>query len=280
MADRFMQQHAGPARTQYHRHHAGRSRYRFKVHQRLAQRLAGEGFRAAAGEQLLVAIAATATGIAGLATAVVLDDHLHVQAHQRAHVGAQHAVAASDQHRIDATGQADHHLLHARVGGTQVAVQALEHLDLGLIADAVDRVQRRIQRARIAAQQRTPGLGATFARNRTCRLRRSQQRVCMDVIGVGEAGLLAGNRAHTHALLDGMGTVLDDAILHAPALAAGVLEVKVTKVHTGAEQLPEGALKASGIQATRAQQAVLGKCQGDISHGPRSGDAGALRQAP
>ena len=77
-----------------------------------------------------------------------------------------------------------------------------------------------------------------------------------------------------------MRAVLDDAVFHAPALAAGVLEVKVTKVHTGAEQLPEGVLQASGIQATRAQQAVLGKRQGDISHGSRSGDAGALRQAP
>ncbi|KAG1061461.1 hypothetical protein G6F40_018008 [Rhizopus arrhizus] len=76
-----------------------------------------------------------------------------------------------------------------------------------------------------------------------------------------------------------MGTVLDDAVLHAPALAAGVLEVEVAKVDTGAEQLAEGALQASGIQATGAQQAVLGKRQGDISPGSRSGGAGAPRQA-
>ncbi|KAG0778685.1 hypothetical protein G6F22_011089 [Rhizopus arrhizus] len=279
MTHGFVQQHAGPARAEHHRHHAGRRRYRLKVHQRLTQRLKRERFRPAVGEQFRIAIAATATGIAGLAAAVVLDDHLHVQAHQRAHVGAQHAVAAGDQHGIHAAGQADHHLLHARVRGTQIAVQALEHLDLGLVADTVDRVQRRVQRTRVATQQRAPGLRAAFARDRACRLRRYPQRIGMDVIGIGKAGLLAGNRPHAHALLDGMGTVLDDAVLHAPALAAGVLEVEVAKVDTGAEQLAEGALQASGIQATGAQQAVLGKRQGDISHGSRSGGAGAPRQA-
>ena len=64
-----------------------------------------------------------------------------------------------------------------------------------------------------------------------------------------------------------MGAVLDDAVFHAPALAAGVLEIKVAEVDTRAEQLPEGALQAGGIQAAGAQQAVLGKRQGDISHG-------------
>ena len=64
-----------------------------------------------------------------------------------------------------------------------------------------------------------------------------------------------------------MGAVLDDAVFHAPALAPGVLEVQVAEVHAGAEQLAEGALQASGIQAAGAQQAVVGKGQGSISHG-------------
>ena len=33
------------------------------------------------------------------------------------------------------------------------------------------------------------------------------------LVGIGEAGLLAGDRAHTHALLDAVGAVLDDAVL-------------------------------------------------------------------
>ncbi|MNM27724.1 hypothetical protein D3C81_382210 [compost metagenome] len=64
-----------------------------------------------------------------------------------------------------------------------------------------------------------------------------------------------------------MGAVLDDAVFHAPAFAPGVLEIQVAEVHTGAEQLAEGALQASGIQATGAQQAILGKRQGVVSHG-------------
>ncbi len=89
----------------------------------------------------------------------------------------------------------------------------------------------------------------------------------MDVIGIGEAGLLAGDGAHAHALLDRMGAVLDDAVFHAPAFAPGMLEIQVAEVHAGAEQLAEGALQASGVQATGAQQAVLGKRQCVISHG-------------
>ena len=42
MADRLVQQHAGPAWPQHHRHHPGRGRDRLQVHQGLAQRLAGQ----------------------------------------------------------------------------------------------------------------------------------------------------------------------------------------------------------------------------------------------
>ena len=52
-----------------------------------------------------------------------------------------------------------------------------------------------------------------------------------------------------------------------PAFAPGMLEIQVTEVHAGAEQLAEGALQASGVQAAGAQQAVLGRRQCVISHG-------------
>ncbi len=122
MADRFMQQYTGPARAEHHGHHAGRGRDRLQVDQRLAQRLAGEALGPVVGEQFGIAETATTAGVAGLAAAVLFHDHLHVEPHQRADVAGQHAVAAGDQHRVHAAGQAHHHLLHARVGSTQVAV--------------------------------------------------------------------------------------------------------------------------------------------------------------
>src|SRR3546814_6244289 len=49
-------------------------------------------------------------------------------------------------------------------------------------------------------------------------LRRVRQGHGIDVVGIGEPGLLAGNRAHAHALLDRMRAVLDDAVLHRPEI--------------------------------------------------------------
>lgn len=46
-----------------------------------------------------------------------------------------------------------------------------------------------------------------------------------------------------------MGTVLDDAILHTPAFAPGVLEVQVTKVDTRTEQLAQGGVQVVQVQA-------------------------------
>ncbi len=218
--------------------------------------------------------------MAGLAAPVLLDDHLHVQPHQRAHIGGEHAVAARHQHRVHATGQADHHLLHARVGSAQELVQAAQHLDLEVVAHAVHRVQRRIQRAPVAAQQRLRRLRAAVAGNGPRRLRRGQQRIAVDVVGIGETGLLAGNRAYAHALLDGVGAVLDDAVLHAPALAPRMLEIQVAKVDAGAEQCAEGALQAGGIEAGRKQQAGFGEAEGVFGHGTQHGGRGRSAQAP
>src|SRR3546814_2756779 len=60
---------------------------------------------------------------------------------------------------------------------------------------------------------------AACARDRAGRTGGLQQRLRMDVVGIGEAGLLAGNRAHAHALLDRVRAVLHDPVLHRPALA-------------------------------------------------------------
>jgi hypothetical protein len=87
----------------------------------------------------------------------------------------------------------------------------------------------------------------------------------IDLIRIGEAGLLAGDRAHAHALLDRMRTVLDDAVLHAPALVARMLEIQVAEVDARAQQAGERALQRVGIQAGGSQQAGFG--DGECVHG-------------
>src|SRR5690606_273650 len=238
VADRFVEQHARPAGAEHHRHVAGRRVHRLEVHQRLAQRLAGEGFRAAVSEQFLVGITPAIAGVAALAASVLLHDHLYVEPYQGAHVGGEHAVAARHQHRVHAAGQAHHHLAHARIGRAYRAVPAPPRLDLGR---AVERVHRA---------------------DRPRRARRFEQRLAVDVVRVGEAGLLAADRAHAHALLDRVRAVLDDPVLHAPALAPRMLEIDVAEVDAGPEQGAEHAIETGRVEPGRLQQARLGQGEG------------------
>jgi hypothetical protein len=49
-----------------------------------------------------------------------------------------------------------------------------------------------------------------------CRL---EQRGQHHLVGIGETGFLTGQGAHTHALLDAVGAILDDAVLERPRLS-------------------------------------------------------------
>ena len=62
VTDCFVQQHAGPARTEHDGHAAGRRRHRFEIDQRLAHRFARQRLRAAVGQQFAIAVTAAAAG--------------------------------------------------------------------------------------------------------------------------------------------------------------------------------------------------------------------------
>ncbi len=160
VADRFVQQHARPARSEHDRHHASRRIDRLQADQRLAQSLAGGTLRLAVGEQFGIGIAAAAAGIAGFTTAILLDEDLHVETHQRAYVSRQHAIAARDQHRIDRAGKADDHLLHAMVRSTQEGIDFAQCRNFLFRGHAFDRILRRdttLARERLCAGRRTAG---------------------------------------------------------------------------------------------------------------------------
>src|SRR3546814_5947392 len=82
-------------------------------------------------------------------------------------------------------------------------------------------------------------MAIALAGNRARGVRRSQQRLGVDVVGIGEAGFLAGNRAHAHTLFDRMRAVPDDAVLDRPGLAPRMLEIQVAEIDAGAEQRTE-----------------------------------------
>ena len=103
----------------------------------------------------------------------------------------------------------------------------LEQLDLVAIVERVDRIDRQIQ---AAATGGMPGLHAAArpeARNGARGMRGFEQRGQHHFVGIREAGLLAGQRAHTDALLDAVRAVLDDAVLERPRLFTRRLEIDV-----------------------------------------------------
>src|SRR5689334_15744020 len=71
--------------------------------------------RAAGVDELAEAEASAAAGAAGFAAAVLLGDDLHVDAHERPHVGGERAVGRGEQHGFEARGDARDDLLHARI---------------------------------------------------------------------------------------------------------------------------------------------------------------------
>ena len=220
-----------------------------------------EGFAREALRQALVNLEAVdapaAAGVAAYTAPVLLDDHLHVEAHQRAHVCGQHAVAARHQHGVDAASEAHHDLLDPRVRGAQQLVDPAQRLDFFLVAERIDRVLGRVQRAPVAARQRahrntvTPGaLG-----NGTGRPGGDHQRLGVDLVGIGEAGLLAADRAHADALFDRVRAVPDNAVLDRPAFASRVLAIQVAEIDARSEQGAEGAFLATGITPAGASTA-------------------------
>ena len=259
MAHRFVQQHARPAGAQHHGHRPGGRVHRFQVDQRLAQGFARELLGLAAVEKFRVGVAPAEPSIARFAAAVLLHDHLDVHAHQRTYVRGQHAVAARDQHGVHATGQTDRNLLNARIGRTQQFVYDAERFDLGVVVQRIDGIVAGVQRMAAAAYQRMRRMRVAVAGDRPRGAGRAQQRLRIDVVGIGEAGLLAGDGAHADALIDGMRAILDDAVLHRPALAPRMLEVEITEIDARTQQRAEGAMQALLVESGGKQQAGFGK---------------------
>ena len=269
MTDRFMQQHARPTVTQHYRHHAGGRVDCVQVHQRLTQRFARETLGFVAAEQFLVGMATAEAGAGRFAAAVVFHDHLHVHAHQRPDVAGHHAIAARDENGVERRAQRDHNLLHARIGGAQQPIDTAHGVEFAGVGVGVDRIDRRIQRGRRVAaghDQRWRRAGVAIAGDGTRRARGGEQRVGLDFVGIREAGLFAGDRAHADALVDRMHAVLDDAIFHRPAFAARMLEIQIAEVDAGPEQQSERAFETGMVQPGRCEQARFGQLQ-HLGHG-------------
>ncbi|MNR01921.1 hypothetical protein D3C85_1177520 [compost metagenome] len=80
------------------------------------------------------------------------------------------------------------------------------------------------------------------------------QRQQAQLVGVGEAGLLAADGAHPDPLVDVVAAILDDAIFQHPGLVPAALEIEVAELHLMAHQAAEQLLQPSFIEVVRGQQ--------------------------
>src|SRR5262249_20887653 len=115
VADRLVQQDAGPARSEDDGHLAGRRRDGVEDDQRLAQRLVDRSLPVSALEIFFVAAAAAAAEETGFLATVLFHHDRHADAHERADVAIGLAAGTEDLDVLPFAGQRARHLLHARV---------------------------------------------------------------------------------------------------------------------------------------------------------------------
>ncbi len=126
MADRLVQQDPGPTRSQHHCHRTRGRGYRFEIDQPLTNRFASELERLVARHQIRQRVTATHTGVALLTTAVLLNEHRNIEAHQRAHIGGKLTFAGSDEHNVVYRGNARRHVHNTWIQATRLAIHSLE----------------------------------------------------------------------------------------------------------------------------------------------------------
>ena len=97
MADCFVQQHAGPARTEDHFHLSGGRRDRVQLQDRLPNGFLREALGRFLGLKVVELHATAAAGAAARDVRSVLRDDKYVEAGERLRVGGEGAVRCSDE---------------------------------------------------------------------------------------------------------------------------------------------------------------------------------------
>ena len=234
MPNGFMQQHPGPPRGENHRHRTCRRVHGVEIHERLPHRLARIFPRfliRVVGQDPGEIVTPASPRETAFSSAIPLDDHGNVEAHQRAHVARECAVAAYHEVCLKACGKTCRHLLDAGVQPARECIRAPEKRHLVTIRERRQGIDVRVARRHIAP---TVGLNRAVTSgtgDRARRIRSLAQRGQDDVVSVGEPCLLAADGTHSHPPIDAEGPVLDDPVLERPGLQAPLLEEQFTRIH-------------------------------------------------
>ncbi len=255
---RLVQQHAGPAGTEHHRHGAGRGVDGLQVDQGLAHRFTHIAKRPALEpvqlEEMVVTEAATATGAAAFTAIPLLGDDGHREAHQRTHVGGQGAIGGGHQDLFIDPADGGHHLIDGGIQTSGELVHLLQQGNFLLLVEGLQGIQRRVEQVCFGASPcfylalRTGGGDAASGSHRLLQRQKAQ------LVRVGETGLLAADGAHPHPLIDVVAAILDDAVLQHPGLVPAALEIEVAELHLMAHQAAEQLLQPPFVEIVRGQQ--------------------------
>ncbi|MNH93559.1 hypothetical protein D3C73_461630 [compost metagenome] len=254
MADRFVQQHAGPAGTQHHRQRTGRRRDRFKIDQRLTQCFTGITHGTVFSEEITVIGAAATAMTAALTATVLLDDHTDIETHQRPHIRRQATIGGGHQNPLPDPGHAHGDLLDTRIKRTGRRIDALEQIDFLGTAQHLQRIVRRVELRDILRGERLHGAVLPGAGDRPGGAGRCAQGLQSDRVAVGETGFLTRLRTHAHTLVEVEAAFLDDAVFQRPGLGNLPLEIQVGGIDARAGQVAEHTLQAFDRYAAGRQE--------------------------
>ncbi|EAR49629.1 hypothetical protein OG2516_15109 [Oceanicola granulosus HTCC2516] len=252
VADRLVQQDAGPAGAEHHVHHAGRGGLGLEVDQRDAQRLAGGGLPEAGVDQPEQAGAPAGAVVAALAAAVLLDMDHHVEPRHRADVGDEIALGPQDHHFLVRGGEGcrDLHDPGIEVAGEGVDLAQQRHL--AGEGGVEHRVGVGIERA-VGAGRGGGHRAAALAHGEAGGGDGAAQGVLVDGGGVGVARRLAADRAQPEALGGVVTGGAQSAVVERQHLGAAALEEQLAVVGAGgglAHEAERGLLVELGLERT------------------------------
>ena len=131
MADRFMQQNAGPAWAKHHFHLARRRRHAAQVHQRLAQGFIHAALPGFSTQHALIGKAPAGAEAAGLPPITLGHHDRDIEPHERAQISEALPIRAQYLHRLPFPGDGGHYLHNARVSCARIGVNFLQQRGLG-----------------------------------------------------------------------------------------------------------------------------------------------------
>ena len=179
MADRFMQQNAGPAGAEHHFHLSGGGGHAAKVHQSLAQGFIHAALPGFSTQHPFIGKAPAGAEAAGLPPITLGHYDRDIEPHERAQISEALPIRAQDLHRLPFPGDGGHYLHNARVSRPGIGVNFLQQRGLGSEIHLRQRirigVKPRIGGARRDIQSPAMALAHRLHRSRSARKRGIRQ---------------------------------------------------------------------------------------------------------